>query len=163
MAIQEAIGGILNNIYTAINTAVQQLGALVEAVSNSGTIAATGTVTSSGATAGLGYTTGAGGLVTQNTSKSTGVTIDKVTGQITMNNATLNAGAEVSFTVTNAAIAAADIVIVNHASGGTAGAYGVYANAILAGSFAITVTNLTGGNLGEAIVLHFAIIRGATA
>lgn len=160
---EEQIGGILQSIAANGNQIIQQLGKIYDALANEGTIASSGSITSSSPTAGIGYGTGAGGTVTQSSSKSTTVVLNKTTGAITMNNATLNAGIEVSFTVTNSAIAAADVVIVNHSSAGTAGAYGVYANSIAAGSFAITVTNLTAGNLGEAIVLSFAIIKGATA
>ena len=122
-----------------------------------------GFVKSKHATGGMGYATGAGGAVTQLTSKATGVTVNTVCGQITLHNATLNAGVEVTFTVTNSACATTDCVVVNHDSVGTAGAYGIYANSIGAGSFAITVTNLSAGNLGEAIVLNFAIIKAVAA
>lgn len=159
----EQIGGVLQSIASNGSIANQLLGQLIEVLSNTGTIAASGEITSSGATSGIGYTTGAGGTVTQLTNKSTGVTINKVAGQITMNNAALNAGIEVSFTVTNSAVEATDIIMVQHTSGGTAGSYGVFVNSLAAGSFAITVTNLSAGNLSEAVVLSFAIIRGATA
>ena len=68
------------------------------------------------------------GTVTQATNKSTGVTLNTESGQITMNNAALAAAAEVTFTVTIDKIAATDCVVVNHGSGGTAGSYlvGVY-------------------------------------
>lgn len=159
----EQIGSLLQAIGTNGGNIVQQLGRILEVLSTIGTIAATGGITSSSPTAGIGYTTGAGGTVTQATSKSTGVTLNKVSGQITMNNAALNAGVEVSFTVTNSAVAAADVAVACHASTGTAGAYLVEANSIAAGSFAITVSNLTAGNLSEAIVINFVVIKGATA
>lgn len=155
----DALGRVANNGQQLLVL----MGKLIETLANEDTIAVTGAITSSGATSGIGYTTGAGGTVTQATSKSTGVTLNKVTGAITMNNAALNAGIEVSFTVTNSAIAAADVVLANHSSAGTAGAYMIQANSIAAGSFALTVTNLTAGNLSEAIVLSFVIIKGATA
>ena len=87
------------------------------------------------ATAGnlVGPTTG--GTVTQATSKATGVTLNAASGVITMNDAALAAAAEVSFTVTNSEVAATDVVVVNHGSGGTAGSYLVQANSIAAGSF----------------------------
>jgi hypothetical protein len=50
-----------------------------------------GSLTSISSTGGIGYATGAGGPVTQLTSKSTGVTLGKVAGQITMNGAALAA------------------------------------------------------------------------
>ena len=43
-----------------------------------------------------------GGTVTQATNKSTGVTLNTESGQITMNNAQLDAGTEVTFTVLTA-------------------------------------------------------------
>jgi hypothetical protein len=73
-------------------------------------VASTGAITSSSATAGIGYATGAGGAVTQLTSKSTAPpAINKLCGQITMNNAALAAGAKVSFAVSNTSCAATDI------------------------------------------------------
>ena len=68
----------------------------------------------------IGPTTG--GTVTQASNKSTTVVLNAESGQITMNGAALGAGAEVSFTVTNSKISATDVVLVNHSSGGTAGA-----------------------------------------
>lgn len=138
----------------------------------SGTITLNGTATGnvttprglvSTGTAGIGYATGAGGTVTQGTSKATGVTLDKTVGQITMHNASLAAGVEVSFTLTNSTIAAADVVAACHGSAGTAGAYGVFANAIGVGSCAITVSNLSAGALVEAIVINYVVIKGASS
>lgn len=124
-------------------------------------LAVTGAVTSSG-TAGIGYATGAGGTVTQATSKSTGVTLNKITGQITMNNASLASATTVSFTLTNSTIAAGDILIINHIQAGTAGAYTVNAQCA-GGSASINVRNVTGGSLGEAIVLVYAVIKAVTS
>jgi len=115
------------------------------------------------ATAGLGYGTGAGGAVTQATSKSNGVTLDKVCGQITMNNAALNAGVSVSFTLTNSAIAATDVVEVNIASAASADSYHVSVTAVAAGSCRIQVRNFTAGNLSETLVLNFAVIKAVAA
>ena len=50
--------------------------------------------------AGLGYGPGAGGTVTQATSKSTAVTLNKPSGQITMHNGSLGAGASAMFNCT---------------------------------------------------------------
>lgn len=127
-----------------------------------GTLTGTGAILSSSATAPIGYTTGAGGTVTQATSKSTGVTLSKTTGQITLNGAALAADTTVSFTLTNTAISATDLLILNHVSGGTAGAYTLNAQAA-AGTASINVRNVTGGSLSEAIVIGFAVINGVTA
>lgn len=111
----------------------------------------------------MGYTTGesAGGTVTQSTDKSTGVTLNKRCGQITMNNASLAAGAEVSFTLTNSLIAATDVVYACIASGATAGAYNLQVDAIGSGSCRISLGNMSSGALGEAIVINFILIKSA--
>lgn len=124
-------------------------------------LALTGDSTTTGGK--VGYATGAGGTVTQATNKATGVTLNKQSGAITMNGAALAAAAEVSFTVTNSTVAAADVVIVNHASAGTGGAYAVSAHALAAGSFRIMVGNMSAGSLSEAIVINFVVIKGAAS
>jgi hypothetical protein len=154
---------------TAKNVSFAGTLAVTGAVTLSSTLAVTGAVTlsssilSSSATGGIGYATGAGGTVTQSTNKTTGVTLSKTCGQITMNNAALGAAAEALFTVTNTAVAATDVVIVNHSSAGTAGAYLVNACNITAGSFDIVVSNVSAGSLSEAIVISFAVIKGVSA
>lgn len=115
------------------------------------------------ATGGLGYGTGAGGTVTQATSKATGVTLNKVSGQITMHNAALAAGAYVSFVVTNSAVEVADVPHVCVASGGTANAYQTHITAVGSGSFTVTVQNITGGSLSEAVVIGFVVFKGSVA
>lgn len=127
-----------------------------------GAISATKSILSKGATFGIGYATGAGGTVTQITNKSTGVTLSKASGQITMVNSALAAGTIVSFVLTNSAIAANDVLILNHISGGTPGSYLLNARCG-AGSATIDVRNNTAGSLGEAIVIQFALIKAVTA
>ena len=129
---------------------------------NQVTVSGTGALLSAGPLGGVGYATGAGGTVTQATSKATGVTLNKVTGAITLNAAALDAGTIVSFTLTDSAIAATDVLVLNHISGGTAGAYGLNAQAA-AGSASINVLNATAGSLSEAIVIKFAVIKGANS
>ena len=109
-----------------------------------------------------GYVAGEGGTVTQATSKSTGVTLSKKCGQITMNAAALAADTTVTFTLTNTEVVATDIIILNHVSGGTAGAYLLNAQAG-SGSASINVRNITGGALSEAIVIGFAIIKAVVS
>ncbi len=109
----------------------------------------------------IGYVSG--GAVTQATNKGTGVTLNTTSGQITMNNAALADGAEATFTVTNDKVAATDVIVVNHGSGGTAGAYWLCVSTVAAGSFKISVGNLSGGSLSEAIVLNYAVLKGAAS
>jgi hypothetical protein len=75
-----------------------------------------------------------------------------------MNGAALSADTTVSFTLTNSSIAANDILLLNHISGGTAGSYVVNAQAAT-GSASINVTNISTGSLSEAVVIGFAVIK----
>ena len=109
-----------------------------------------------------GYITGEGGTVTQATSKATAVTLNKKCGQITMNAAALAAATTVTFVLTNSTIAATDLLVLNHVSGGTAGAYLLNAQAA-AGSASINVRNITAASLSEAIVISFAVIKAVIA
>jgi len=114
---------------------------------------------------GIGYPTGkgVGSTVTQATTKATGVTINALAGQITTHNASLAAGAEVEFTVTNSKVAAVDVPVPCLASGGTAASYNIETTAVAAGSFKITITNLSAGALGEALVINYVILKGSAS
>jgi hypothetical protein len=126
-----------------------------------GTTAAAVTGTNVYASAELGYNASAQGTVTQATSKATGVTLNKSSGQITMNAASLAAGTTVLFTLTNSILTAKDVLIVNVGSGGTSGAYWPYVANVAAGTAVIGVYNNTAGPLAEAIVINYAVIHGA--
>ena len=110
----------------------------------------------------LGYTAAAQGTVTQATSKSTGVTLNKSAGRITMNGALLASNTAVSFTLTNTVISTNDAIIVNVSGGGTVGAYTVYISSMTSGSAVITLRNMTGGDLSEAVIINFAILHGVS-
>lgn len=111
----------------------------------------------------LGYAAGSGGTVAQGSGsgKATGVTLSRSNGSITLDAANLNAATTVSFTLTNSLIEAGDILVMNHLSGGTAGAYALNAQCA-AGSASISVRNVTAGNLAEAIVIRFAVIKAVS-
>lgn len=108
----------------------------------------------------LGYTAAAQGTVTQATSKSTAVTLNKSAGQITMNNAALGATTNVVFTLNNSTISAKDVVVVNVA-GGTASneTYNCWVSGHGAGSCSIVLRNISAGSLSEAVVINFAVIH----
>ena len=109
-----------------------------------------------------GYATGSGGAVSQLTSKSTAVTLNKSNGQITMDASNLAAATTVSFTLTNSTIEAGDIIVMNHISGGTLGAY-LFNASTAAGSATINVSNWTAGALAQAVVIRFAVIKVVSA
>jgi len=126
-----------------------------------GNIGTAGSVLSSG-TGGVGYTAGAGGTVTQLTDKTTAVTLNTISGEITMSNALLGGDTTVAFTLNNSVIAATDVIILNQVGGGNVGLYSFNANCS-AGSASIAVHNMTNTNRSDAIVIRFAVIKGATA
>lgn len=108
---------------------------------------------------GLGYGTGAGGAVTQATSRTTGVTINKVCGAITLVSA---AGTTTwqTFTVTNSAVDANDVVVVCQQSGTDLNE--IHVTNVAAGSFKISFRT-TGGTTTEQPVFNFAIIKAVNA
>ncbi len=112
------------------------------------------------ATSEIGYSAAAQGTVTQATSKSTAVTLDKSAGRITMNNASLATATNATFTLNNSIIGANDAVILTISGGqATPGSYNVFANSLTAGSVSITLRNISGGSLSEAVVINFAIVH----
>lgn len=109
--------------------------------------------------AGLGYGTGAGGTVTQATSRTTGVTLNKPTGAITLVSAAGSA-TPASFTVTNSLVVATDCIVLNQKLG--TDKYILLVTNVAAGSFQITAYT-TGGTTTEQPVFNFAIAKGASA
>lgn len=116
-------------------------------------------IRSDSATAGVGYATGAGGTVTQASSRTTGVTLNKVCGAITLVSAAGSASWQ-SFTVTNSAVAATDCILVNQKSGTDLNM--IHVTAVAAGSFQITFAT-TGGTTVEQPVFNFAVVKAVAA
>jgi hypothetical protein len=109
----------------------------------------------------IGYATGfgTGGAVTQGTSRTTGVTLNNITGAITMFTGAPVIGTPVSFTVTNSAVAATDVVYATVKS--ATNTYEVITSATGSGSFQLTVTSLA-GTASDTPVINFAIIKGSS-
>ena len=115
------------------------------------------------ATGSVGFATGAGNTVVQGTSKSTSVEANGATGTITLHNANLNGNSSiVSFTFTNSSISSTDLVLLQHQSGGTLGAY-TFTATPGSGSAVVYVTNVAHVNLGEAPVVRFAVIKSVNS
>ena len=137
---------------------------LTRAVTASAAVTAASSVLSTSATAGIGYATGAGGAVTQATSRTTGVTLNTITGAITTNTASLAAAAAATFTVTNSAVAVTDVIHMSIRSGATTVFTTARVTAVAAGSFDITIQN-THASTAEtgAIIVNFVVIKGVAA
>lgn len=152
-------GGLISATGTV--TGSSYLGTVVSASGNitGGNIISGAKITSSSKTAGIGYATGAGNTVAQGTNRSTGVTINAVSGAITLFSVAGNT-TYTTFTVTNSAVANTDVVIVNQRSG--ADKYEILVSNVATGSFALTVSDKT-GTTAEAPVINFAVIKAVTA
>jgi hypothetical protein len=123
-------------------------------------IAGTGSILTTGSTGGIGYATGAGGTVSQSGNKSGAVTLNTVTGEITMQNTALAAATTVNFVLTNSAITNKDLLLINQTS--TANSGGYVFNAICGtGNANIAVRNVMAASASDAVVLRYAVIRGS--
>lgn len=108
-------------------------------------------------TGALGYGAGAGGTVTQLTSKSATVTLNKPCGTINTHNASLTAGGTIYFTFNNSLLRAGDGLLTNNSGWG---AYLVVARTVINGAAYIYITN-TGSAAGNVIPIQFQIIKGS--
>ena len=111
-------------------------------------------------TGSLGYPTGVstGGAITQGTSRTQGVTLDKITGAITLFTTTSVVGAYLTFTVTNSTVAATDTVQVSVKS--STNTYVAFVSAVGTGSFNITFASVA-GTASDAPVFNFVVIKGS--
>lgn len=107
-----------------------------------------------------GYRAGVGGSIIQSGSKSSAVTLNKLSGMIQADNASLAANTRVSFTLNNTFIADTDCLLVNVKNGFSG--YNVEAKPFNGGAV-ITLWNITGSTLAESLQINFAVIKGAIA
>ena len=107
----------------------------------------------------LGYGSGSGGTVTQDTSRTTSVTLNKPTGSIQLFNAA-GTTSWTSFTVNNNLVAETDTIIVNQKSGSDQ--YQIFVTQITSGTFTITFAT-TGGTTTEQPIFNFNVIKGVTS
>ena len=111
-------------------------------------------------TGAFGYVSGNGGSVTQTTSRTTGVTINKSNGSITTNSTSLSAGSTAKFTVSNSLVSATDIIMISIKSGTTTDQTDVKIQGVGAGTFDVVVANRHASTAETgAIVLNYAIIK----
>lgn len=103
------------------------------------------------------------GAATQDTNHATGVTVNALTGIITLTSTDLAAGVEATFTVTNSKVSANDIVLVQVVADlDSSGTLHAFCSSVAAGSFTITLTNLhaSGGAGNDASRVGFVVIKG---
>jgi hypothetical protein len=122
------------------------------------------------ATTSIGYGAGLGGTVTQGTSRTTGVTLDAPSGQITLFAGSISGHEADEFTLTNSYIGATDTIVLNIANGAAAATrkyYQVHVCAVAAGSCVISVGNIDNATIPsagtESPVITFVVIKGVIA
>lgn len=122
-------------------------------------VTSTSTITS----AGMGYKQGTGGQVTQTGSRTDTVTLNALTGRITLYNVITPAEYSDTFTFNNSFITANDLVYVAHISSGTMALYDVTATP-QNGSAIITFRNNSNDpSPPEAPVIGFMVFKAAIA
>ena len=100
--------------------------------------------------------------VTQATSRSTGVAVDGIEGAITTDDASLAAGATVTFTVTNASVQAGSLVLVALQTVSTTAISVPFVTAIEDGSFDITLYNTDAATADtSASVIRYTVLNPA--
>jgi len=158
------------NVTKAGNTTIAGTLDVTGASTLTGAVTFKGAAKSDSATAGIGYATGAGGTVTQLTSRTTGVTLNKICGEIVLVAGTISGHEADKFVLTNSTIAATDVVVVNIKSGlaaGTAQYYTANVVSVAAGSCTISVGNIDNGTIPasgtDTPVLSFAVIKAVAA
>lgn len=105
-----------------------------------------------------------GATVTQQTNRTTGVTINALSGAITTNTTSLAAEATAAFTVTNSNVDIDDVVLVSIRSGSNGGNTKATVTTVAAGSFAITIANdnaAAGTAETGAIIINFLVQKAA--
>jgi hypothetical protein len=108
----------------------------------------------------LGYRPPAGGAVTQLTSRATAVTLNKLCGQITTDDASLAAAAEATFTVNNNLVQAGDVVAISAQDQGATGEVVAFVTDVADGSFDITLANLHASTAAtNAAIINFAVLK----
>jgi len=110
---------------------------------------------------GFGYGSGAGATATQSTSKTTAVTLNKISGQITMSASSLASGASATFQFNNSFLSNADHVILTLRDDFSPANYSLRASAG-SGVARISVSNISTSSLAEAVVFNFTVIKGST-
>ena len=103
---------------------------------------------------------GSWGTVTQDTSISTGVTLNTKRGAITTVDPALAAAGEAEFIVTNSTVRAQSVVCISIASGPGDDEHVIaFVSAVAAGSFSIVLSNLAAANQADgAMVINFVVL-----
>ena len=173
---QLATAGPISSVFTRTGAVVATTGDYTAAqVTNAADLSTAATQTFAGAivapgmrstsaTIPLGYGVGAGGTVTQITSRTTAVTINKSSGIITTFNSSMGTGQTFAFTVNNTSVLQGSMVLITCQNDAVTSIFTApYAADVSAGSFVLVYANNSSGSLSTALVFNFAVINGASS
>ena len=111
---------------------------------------------------GIGYGTGSGGTVTQLTSKSTEVTLNKPTGTIITHPEGVIYGQIVYFNVNNSLVTDDDSIAIQTKYNDSKGLKYTVSAILANGAFVVRLTNISGITLSENVVITYTIIKGVS-
>lgn len=153
------ISGVSNGLTISKDNVANMTFSYVNQASVCLDIDSAGKVLAKSPTGGLGYGTGAGGTVTQLTSKSTAVTLNKPCGKITTSNAAMAAGASATFLLYNNLAGDYDTSVAISKNGN----YDARTVITGPGVIYVKITNVSSGSLSETVDISFVLIKGANA
>lgn len=155
-----AVEGV--NVYTTATGAALAGSASQNFATNA--LTASGGVQSISASALIGYGTGAGGTVTQTTSKSTAVTLNRPNGTIITTADALGAGATVRPNLINSTILSTSRIHLFLRTAGAVGAvYNVWVDGLADGVATIAIKNISGTSYSESIEIGFIVFGGSNS
>lgn len=103
-----------------------------------------------------------GGSVTQDTNRTNGVTLNKLTGQVEGDDTSLGAVTIATHTVTNSTVGANDVVIISKVSGDPDTS--CWVDAVTNGSFNVAIrNNHASGADTTAFIYNFVVIKGSNS
>jgi len=115
----------------------------------------------------IGYKTGTGGSVTQPTSITDSVTLNKINGQIVTASTGLSAFQKATFSVSNSFVSATDAIIltIKDSSVNSGSNYTAHVSFVTNGTFDVTIQNTTSGSstLYDAVTINFMVLKGVNA
>ena len=148
-----------NLIFNADRSHIFQASGNEVSINSSDALIVGSTTTGAARNTKLGYVSTSGGAVTQSTSRTTAVTLNKTNGAITLVSAAGTTSWQ-SFTVNNSLVAEKDVVYVCQKSG--ADLYEIHVTNVQAGSFQISFKT-TGGTTTEQPVFNFVVLAAQTS
>lgn len=114
---------------------------------------------------GIGYATGSGGTgsVTQANAGTTGVTINKTTGQLTVTSLSLATSTALLIKLVNSLITTSDVLSVSIEGADAPNTILTGTGISASGTAWISVYNLSGGTLSSNLLINFVVLKGATS